>query len=819
LFSIVLIHCDKFQIIETAFNALKQSNTDSFYRKQAWEVINCYLTASRNLNDDKNTLINLFLHSSFQDPKTIPQVKGSVYKSIYKQARETHQTALTGMFVAAAIKELRQPVVALMVAVVRHYTMVAVAQQSGAFASAPKHNEQVALDPLVLVDALAVIMGHEEKELCKPGHVGLVLILDTASTLLGSKEMACRLPLIEYLSEKMCALCYERAWYAKLGGCIAINFMFERCALKWVYEHMFTFLKALLFVMMDLTSEVSSGALDMAKNNLEKMLIVCVTEPPEGSDQATKDLQKKALHEVTHELVRQVTSPHTMVREQSMHSLRLLAEKQNKSVTSVMEPFKDVLADMVPPTKHLLKHQPAIAQMGLMDGNHFCTTLTPRLFTIDLSIKEHNMFIHDLLSLCNSEDVKLNTSSCYKSITNFIPLRKSALRVLAACHYLETVREQIFQVLYKALEKPNAELQQTAFECMRDFIAGYPVNKDLVYQTVKPLLLTLGDAKNLTLNGVKMLSYLTQLFPLTFNENLCEQLLELLKQLLENLTNAHKGSTGVSKKGDEEQKIVTIIGIFHQTPAASSKFINQLCQLILQTEQAMLIEASSPFREVLMKFLLRYPGDTLEMFLDDNYIKDKQFSRYLEYLIKHKDGKPFRDHIQNNMVKRLIAMALSNVHVNFSLTTQERNELQYQSIRVISFLIKFDDQWLSEQQELVEALQQIWCDDGYQERHKNVDSLEYTHWKEPKLLVKVLLHYFCYHPNNVDLLFQLLRSMCHRFIPEFQVRQVNCWSLRNNAIIFFAVFERLPCEYRRTKLHRRVETYRFLPLRQTVPVP
>lgn len=169
------------------------------------------------MSDDKNTLINLFLHSSFQDAKTIPQVKGSVYKSIYKQSRETHQTALTGMFVAAAIKELRQPVVALMVAVVRHYTMVAVAQQSGTFASAPKHNEQVALDPLVLVDALAVIMGHEEKELCKPGHVGLVLILDTASTLLGSKEMACKLPLIEYLSEKMCALCYERAWYAKLG--------------------------------------------------------------------------------------------------------------------------------------------------------------------------------------------------------------------------------------------------------------------------------------------------------------------------------------------------------------------------------------------------------------------------------------------------------------------------------------------------------------------------------------------------------------------------------------------------------------------------
>lgn len=51
------------KVIETAFNAFKQSTTDSFYRKQAWDVINCYLTASMNLTDDRNVLINLFMHS------------------------------------------------------------------------------------------------------------------------------------------------------------------------------------------------------------------------------------------------------------------------------------------------------------------------------------------------------------------------------------------------------------------------------------------------------------------------------------------------------------------------------------------------------------------------------------------------------------------------------------------------------------------------------------------------------------------------------------------------------------------------------------
>lgn len=84
------------KVVETAANALKSSTTDSFYRRQAWEVINCYLTASLNLKDDKNFLINLFLHPSFLDINTVSHMKGSKYKSVYKQSRETLQTALTG---------------------------------------------------------------------------------------------------------------------------------------------------------------------------------------------------------------------------------------------------------------------------------------------------------------------------------------------------------------------------------------------------------------------------------------------------------------------------------------------------------------------------------------------------------------------------------------------------------------------------------------------------------------------------------------------------------------------------------------------------
>ncbi|TRY62054.1 hypothetical protein TCAL_14980 [Tigriopus californicus] len=92
--------------------------------------------------------------------------------------------------------------------------------------------------------------------------------------------------------------------------------------------------------MMDLTDEVSSGAVDMAKSNLEKMLTLCAkpVQIPEGVTEEDprivelRTIQEKSLRDVINELVRQ-----------------LLAEIQGKGITEVMDPHKDVLQDMIPP--------------------------------------------------------------------------------------------------------------------------------------------------------------------------------------------------------------------------------------------------------------------------------------------------------------------------------------------------------------------------------------------------------------------------------------------------------------------------------------
>lgn len=766
------------KIMETAFSALKSSSTEPFYRSQCWEVVRCFLLSSLHLDDDRLMMQRLLSHHSFLEGDIHP-VQSPSFQCTDKQARHVHQTAVTAMFVAAAIKELRQAVLPTMVCLVRHYTLVAVVQQAGPFPMlVPGRSAQriQGMDPLVLVDALGTIMGHEEKELCKPGHLALVLMLDTASIVLGSKERACKLPLMEYLAERMCSLCYDRAWYAKLGGCIAIKFLFERMALKWVLEHQYIFMKALLFVMMDLTGEVSSGAVDMAKANLEKMLLLCATPISEAT--STPELlsaQKKSLHDVTHELVRQVTSPNTTVREQAMHLLQVLARITNQTPTAIMEPHKEVLADMIPPKKHLLRHQPVNAQIGLMDGNTFCTTLKPRLFTIDLNIVEHKVFFHELLSLCEVDDTVLLKLPCYKSISNLTPLRKSALQALAACHYITQCRDKILNVIFKALSCNNAELQEAAFSCMKKILVGTQIEMETVHAAVRPLLLQLGDYRSLSTNVILRLSHTTQLFPHVFNEKLCEQLLQHLRKWLEVVIVAFKtggnrpvatstghGPLNNSSLCSNEVKIaIGIIDLFHQIPAASSRFLEILCKLVLQTERALGLEPGSPFREPLIKFLLRYPTETIDLLLREDIVGDADWNRFLEHFVRHADGKPFRDSVRNNTT-RLVNFVLGGMS---SETAPAKPHPLQVTVRILRILIRKDDQWITEQSELISALTKVWCSGRYEDKKPN--GLSIAERNEQRQLAKILLYYFQQHPEEVELLFHLVRALCDRTIPDF----------------------------------------------------
>uniref|UniRef100_A0A8C1XW97 Transformation/transcription domain-associated protein n=1 Tax=Cyprinus carpio TaxID=7962 RepID=A0A8C1XW97_CYPCA len=814
--------------IETALDCLKSANTEPYYRRQAWEVIKCFLVAMTSLEDNKHALYQLLAHPNFTE-KWIPNVIISHrYKAQDTPARRTFEQALTGAFMSAVIKDLRPSALPFVASLIRHYTMVAVAQQCGPFllpcyqsgsqpSTAMFHSEEngsKGMDPLVLIDAIAICMAYEEKELCKIGEVALAVIFDVASIILGSKERACQLPLFSYIVERLCACCYEQAWYAKLGGVVSIKFLMERLPLIWVLQNQLTFLKALLFVMMDLTGEVSNGAVAMAKTTLEQLLIRCAT--PLKDEEKTEELlsaQDKSFHLVTHDLVREVTSPNSTVRKQAMHSLQVLAQVTGKSVTIIMEPHKEVLQDMVPPKKHLLRHQPANAQIGLMEGNTFCTTLQPRLFTMDLNVVEHKVFYTELLNLCEAEDAALMKLPCYKSLPSLVPLRIAALNALAACNYLPQSREKIIAALFKALNSTNSELQEAGEACMRKFLEGATIEVDQIHTHMRPLLMMLGDYRSLTLNVVNRLTSVTRLFPNSFNDKFCDQMMQHLRKWMEVVVITHKGgqrsdgSVSISFHCDaflhallQEMTICSaIINLFHLIPAAPQTLVKPLLEVVMKTERAMLIEAGSPFREPLIKFLTRHPSQTVELFMMEATLNDPQWSRMFMSFLKHKDAKPLRDVLASNpnrFVPLLVpAGSATTVRPGSPSTSTARLDLQFQSIKIISIIVKNDEGWLAGQHSLVSQLRRVWVSEAFQERHRK-DNMAATNWKEPKLLAYCLLSYCKRNYSEIELLFQLLRAFTGRFLcnmtflKEYMEEEIpKNYSITHKRALFFRFVE------------------------------
>ena len=92
----------------------------------------------------------------------------------------------------------------------------------------------------------------------------------------------------------------------------------------------------------------------------------------------------------------------------------------------------------------------------------------------------------------------------------------------------------------------------------------------------------------------------------------------------------------------------------------------------------------------------------------------------------------------------------------------------------MSTLISLNNQWLTTQHGIVSAMKTIWTNDLYKSCDQNV-VCDLWH-----LVAKVLLNYFEHNPNDIDLLFQLLRALCLRFIPDFQVNiNFNCFIIMN----------------------------------------
>ncbi|EDV27262.1 uncharacterized protein TRIADDRAFT_23101 [Trichoplax adhaerens] len=800
--------------IAFALSILKKSSTDAHYRKQAWLISKYFIVSTLQLSESRCNIKEILTQIRFSEQK--PQVSKMHSRLAADEiTRKTFEQALTAVFVAAAVNDLRSDAVPFMTDLVTHLAMIAIVQQ---FSVKPVTYQTRYMDIHVLIDAIAVCMTSAEKSLTIFGEVAITLIIKTAVMILGSPQRISNVPFFDVMAKRLCKCCYERAWFAKSGGCSAIRCLMTHMPLKWVMEHQGAFVSALLFLMMDLSYEVSSGTIDVAKKTLEDLLRLC--NKPINNEVNLHDLsaiQKKHFHLVCQRFIREVISPNQTVREQSYQCLELLADITAKSVYDVMVLHKDVIADMIPPKKNLLRHQPVNQQIAIMDGNTFCSTIQPRLYSLDLSSHEHKLFVTELLSLCEADDATLHKLPCYKPVKSLVPLRKSALAALASLHYIEQKSElqKIFNVIFKNLTSSESELQKAAKKAMQSFLVGYQVELDLLHTNIKQLLSGLGDYKSLTPSFIQRLSITTELFPASFSPKLCDQLLTHIKRGADNI--AASQSRKKLKQAVEEAIICAkIVNVFHIVPATSFKLFEQIVETVLKCEKATNTDAGSPFREPLLDLALRYPTESVDFFLSRLILP--QYSRLFIFLLGKERAKPIRQVLETDPNK-IIINALDSVKVpeGETLTSENKALLQYQGVLITRILSKLNPSWYAKQKILFVHLTRLWSSDFFQERVK-MESSPANRWDEARLLLKCLLMYYKENKNEITALFQMLRAftlqhICNfQFFREFLECLCKSYTIEQKRSVFFKFIEMFVKKLLPQEIIAKILSYLIIPM-------
>jgi transformation/transcription domain-associated protein len=467
------------------------------------------------------------------------------------------------------------------------------------------------------------------------------------------------------------------------------------------------------------------------------------------------------------ELVLQTASSHKLAREVAQSSLIQIADLRKISLSSLLTPYKSFFTDLIvfSPAKTYLRHQPLDTQIGIMEANYFCASLEPKLVTF-----ENYQFLTDVKLIIKCDDDAMSRCDAYKDVKLLPELRESAMKVLVSWHYIyhnqhydtEKVKninfcDDAFVTLFKALEV-HQSLQETAFKCLKKLIDDCKERSESGWPIQHSFLETLGDYSSWTPDSIKRLSYYCLLFPKMFTEKTCEQLFEIVKKLIQNSIVANKDQNylKIAKTGEKEQKIAAIIDLFHLIPTCTSKFVILLIKLLMATEESISLETTCPYRQPVLKFLRRYPEETITFLLSDEIIKIPQYSRFMIYLLTSTEGSVFRTIVENKS-DRLRDFLSRDLIMNSNI----KNESQYQVVLIISTIIEFDNQWLPTQMPIINALNQIWLN------HLDKCELEMISdfWH---LITKILLHYFEHNPSDIDLLYRLLNIYNTRYVPDFQ---------------------------------------------------
>ncbi|CAF3137563.1 unnamed protein product [Rotaria socialis] len=756
------------KILRTCADQLKSSIADQHQiKRQAWLIVRSILSVLISNDDDHDLVTHLLNHSSFLNGN-ISECPLVWNANIELKSHYGHILLLQCLHQAATCKTLADEVLSILKSTIQHYALVSLTRQIGPSSSETYDTTDNIDCSTILIDSIVSCYIDIEDELNAIGRISFETLLNTLLTIFNSDyQRITKLPILNYLITTLRNHCHDRMWYSKQGSCrflhqLCLNYF--RKETEWFMKNFSEILNEFFHVIISLTDEISSGTLDIISNMIKEFF-----------EHYTSIKSNENLNENLIELLlNYIFSPIIYIRNLVYDCLRQLSYSFQQPILRLIEPFKSDLIKKFSSSNILpFKNQSLMYQITYLDVYIYFRTLEPKISYITLYdddlFKDLSTFIFD--------ENDLIKSSSYRSLTqqqltlNLTVLKKLAVRTLGEYHEQIEYRDRVLRLFFKILTTIQSnELQLIAYETIEKIFTGHQndqLRSRFVDLYVQKLPFQDYEKLNLTPQMAQTLFCLSKLSPNSFDERLCEQILNLIRRLMQTIAQTFRSI--VDTQNQYYKSCLILLDLLATLPTSSKKIIESLTMLILKFDKHLMIESSSACRKYLVELLIRHPQLSLDQFInDENRLQDLQWSRLFLDLLKSSSSSNIQTFVRTNWLDRF-RQILSD-HIVFIETSQNIPSIICITIRSLSILARTDQLWWSRQHELVSLLLRLWRSNTFQQ-HSFLSSEHFDSFctKELNNVLNLCLIYYQYQPERIRLLLELTRiysSIDKLFYPK-----------------------------------------------------
>ncbi|KAF9581361.1 hypothetical protein BGW38_001654, partial [Lunasporangiospora selenospora] len=672
---------------------------------------------------------------------------------------------LRSLFMAASVDELKDDAWPFLQGLIHHFALLQIGEaldfkESKSLTFDVHHIKgQHHLDTNIFVDAVVEIMTSENQSLRKLAESALKILHETCTTITSSRDVLFQLPVFHLFATRFSSSCYKQEWYRKSGGCHGISIMCSQLDMgaKWMLDHELEFVKALLYILKDMSPELATGNVEDATQTLSHVLKVC-NRPEENVESVDRQAKFNSLIGLL--------ISNNSVRETIQSSFQLLADLTGNDVTELLAPVRERL--LQPIFAKPLRALPFAMQIGHIDAITFCLSLRPPFLEFN---EELVRLLHEALALADAEDQALvPRTSQYKNASSLINLRIVCIKLLSAamaCNDFctpkqSTTRQRIISVFFKSLYSKSSEVVEVANKGLKQVLAQqHKLPRDLLQAGLRPILMNLSDYKRLTVAGLEGLARLLELLTNYFKVEIGKKLLDHLRQWAE--PNMLKECAGKPLSENQDIRIIVgILNVFCLLPQTANIFLDELVTVVLEMEGHLRRSMSSPFRHSLLKFLNRYSDEAVDYFLDR--LTQERHSRLFVDLLLTEFAEPLRTELVRNPQKL----------ISKTFAVESDPAVQFHGLSITQAISKFKPDFIHTNRSVLDALVDLWKSRKRIERLQNEDTLSLARLRESQYLVELFILYLKHNPDDIELIFEMVSIFTHETVIDFSFLKMFC---------------------------------------------